>query len=82
MKRVTAQIINPLTSIKQELSICEPVKEGSEIDNVLLRFGISLSVLDIISDKQVAVSGLTDIRILFGIVKEGSTIVTVVVYDC
>lgn len=82
MKRVTAQIINPLTSIKQELSICEPVKEGSEIDNVLLRFGISLSVLDVISDKQVTVSGLTDIRILSGIVKEGSTIVTVVVYDC
>ena len=49
MKRVTAQIINPITNIKQELSICEPVKEGSEIDNVLLRFGISLSVLDIIS---------------------------------
>lgn len=82
MKRVTAQIINPLTSIKQELSICEPVKEGSEIDNVLLRFGISLSVLDIISDKQVTVPGLTDVRIISGIVKEGSTIVTVVVYDC
>ena len=70
MKRVTAQIINPLTSIKQELSICEPVKEGSEIDNVLLRFGISLSVLDIISDKQVTVPGLTDVRILSGIVNK------------
>ena len=82
MKRVTAQFINPVTNIKQDISVCEPVKEGSEIDNALLRFGIKLNDLTIISRHSVSVENIANAEIISGIVKEGSLIVTIVIYDC
>lgn len=82
MKRVDILVSDPLNHISQSASICEPVEDSKAIDNALLRFGLKSSDLNIIADHAYEVQELASCRMIQGVVKEGTRLVSINMHDC
>lgn len=82
MKRVDILISDPLNHISQSASICEPVEDSKAVDNALLRFGFKSDELNILSDHTYEVKDLASCRMIQGVVKGGTRLVSINMHDC